>query len=637
VQAAAAKYQEGAVMDESQVEQMQQAYLERYWGPRNPQAASREAWEARRLKVRRHVLDSLGLLPLPERLPLDVHKAGTLDRDGYTVTRLYWQTWPGYYAAGYLYMPRGLTGKAPATINPHGHWENGDRHPVVQSRLISLARKGYVSLTIDSVHAYDYYSGVTPLTVMMWNNIRGLDLLCSLPEVDAARIGCTGCSGGGQQTFYLTALEDRLAAAVPVCMVCEFKRILSISEAHCPCNHVAGVAAETDETEMAACLAPKPSLYICVTGDWTQWFPQEGYPEIQAIYDLHGAGDKVNCIQHDWGHDYNQAMREQMYAWFGKWLKGTQDPAEALEGPLETESLETLAALDGPPAGARGLEAVYEERRASRAAAAASPEALRAKLREVFREEPLPAAVSGEEVGREERDGVTVVSVLVQTEPDVRVPVLELSPSEGGAAPLPAVVVADSQGKALLAAEHWDELVALARRGLRVVLVDPRFYGEWSLRADVQRLNGILFGRPPAAVGAHDLLAVVRWLQEREGVDPARVALVGLGDAGPLVVMAGGLEPSVAAVAADAIGPTYAAGRESPTTCGLVTVGDLPELAAACAPRPLWLAGTHADAAWGAAEHAYATAPGGLTLTVDAAPGLGEGLQAWLEATLRKR
>jgi dienelactone hydrolase len=197
------------------------------------------------------------------------------------------------------------------------------------------------------------------------------------------------------------------------------------------------------------------------------------------------------------------------------------------------------------------------------------------------------------------------------------------------------VVIADSGGKALLATEHWAELAALAQRGFRVVLVDPRFYGEWGRQADVQRLNGILFGRPPAAVGTHDLLAVVRWLQARPGVDASRVALVGLGDAGPLAVMAATLDASVAAVGANDIGPTYAAGRENPTACHLVTVGDLPEMAATCAPRPVWLAGTEGDVAWGVARKAYEMTPSALTLTDAAAPALDAGLQAWLAATLQ--
>jgi dienelactone hydrolase len=532
------------------------------------------------------VLESLGLVPEPKRLPLNVRVSGQLGRDGYVIKRVYWQTWPSYYASGYLYLPKGLAGKAPGILNPHGHWENGARNPVVQARMIGLARKGYVALSVDSVHAYDYYSGVTPLTVMTWNNIRGIDLLCSLPEVDPERIGCTGCSGGGQQTFYLMCVEDRLKATVPVNLVSEARRIISAEMHHCPCNHVAGFLAETDETEASAVFAPRPALYICVTQDWTNWFPQEGYPEIKAIYDLYGAPDKVNCIQHDWHHDYSQPMREQAYAWFNRWLKGIDDPEQAKEGEVQPESLETLAALDGPPAGARGPEAIFEERRASRIARPRTAPELSKDLRALLHEPPEFCDPSAHVVSRESLDGMLAVRVLVHTEPDIRVSVVLLLP-EQRTGRLPAVVVASSEAKAAVLSSQWDELTGLVSGGTCVVVADVRLFGEWSYRAEIQRLNGIFFGRPPAALAAHDLLAVAAWLRRRPEVDPARVGLLGFGDAGPAALMATVMDSRIAFVAAPDIGKTYAEGRTEPVASHLVTVGDLPDIAAACAPRPV--------------------------------------------------
>jgi len=585
------------LLSETELQSMQQAYVDRMAAPRNPHAATLADWEARRVIVRRHVLESLGLAPEPERLPLNVHVSGELDREGCVIKRVYWQTWPSYYASGYLYLPKGLAGKAPGILNPHGHWENGARNPVVQARMIGLARKGYVALSVDSVHAYDYYAGVTPLTVMTRNNIRGIDLLCSLPEVDPERIGCTGCSGGGQQTFYLMCVEDRLKAAVPVNLVSEARRIISAEMHHCPCNHVAGFMAETDETEASAVFAPRPALYICVTQDWTKWFPQEGYPEIKAIYDLYSTPEKVSCTQYDWHHDYSQPMREQAYAWFNRWLKGIDDPDQAKEGEVHPESLETLAMLDGPPPGARGPEAIFEERRTSRSAPPRAPSELRSALRALFRE-PTPLCDPRPEVlGRESREDLLAVRVLVHAEPDTRIPVVMLLP-EPRAGRRPAVVVASSDGKAALLSSQWSALASLVRRGTCVALADARPFGEWSYRADIQRLNGIFFGRPPAAIAAHDLLAVAAWLRGRPEVDPARVGLLGLGDAGPPALMAAAMEPQVAFVAAPDIGKTYAEGRTEPVASHLVTVGDLPQIAAACAPRPIWVSGIEDCGRW---------------------------------------
>ena len=614
---ALATYAACTLIGEQGIRAMQQAYLDRMAAPRNPHASSVAQWDARKAVVRRHVMWSLGLVPEPQRLPLNVHVSGQLGRQGYVVKRIYWQTWPHYYASGYLYVPKGLTGKAPAVLNPHGHFENGARDPIVQARLIALARKGYVCVAVDSVHAYDYYAAVTPMTIMAWNNMRGIDLLCSLPEVDAARIGCTACSGGAQQTFYLMAVEDRLAAAVPVCMVSESRRILAIDWAHCPCNHVAGLLAETDAPEMAACLAPKPSLFICSTQDWTRWFPQQGYPEIRRIYELYGKADQVACFQHNLEHGYAHPMREQAYAWLNRWLKGTDDPERAREAPFEPESLETLAALDGPPADARGPDAVFEERQRRRAASPfrtdsaqavrESAARVRTELARLFRESEALVDPAPEVLSRETRDGVRVVRLTIATEPDIRVPVVLLMP-EGRSRRLPGLVVASDEGKATLLATEWQALAGLARAGFCVAVPDVRFFGEWSLSADVQRLNGIFFGRPPAAVGSHDLVAVAEWLRGRPEVEAETVGVIGRGDAGPLAIMAGALDPNIGAIVGTNLGRTYAEGRDNPTACHLVTVGDLPELAAACTPRAVWASGVTDAGRWVVTREAYGMA-----------------------------
>jgi dienelactone hydrolase len=638
-----ASYRRWTLLDTAGIRAMEQAYLDRMDRPHNPHAASRAEWEARRREVRRHVLDCLGLLPQPQRPPLALHVSGELDRDGYVVKRIYWQTWPHYYASGHLYVPKGLHGKAPAILNPHGHWQYGAREPVVQARLISLARKGYVCLAVDSVHAYDYYAGVTPLTVMTWNNIRGLDLLCSLPEVDPSRIGCTGCSGGAQQTNYLMAVDDRLAAAVPVCMVCELRRILTVASAHCSCNHVPGLLAETDQTEMAACLAPKPSLYVCVTGDWTKWFPQEGYPEIRSIFEVYGETGKVECTQYDWHHDYSQPMREQMCAWFNRWLKGTDDPAQAKEGTVQPERPEALSALDAPPEDARGPEAVFEETRARRAAPAygthgrrqvsLSADRLRGALKALLREGETLTDPALQVLGREVVDGIPAIRVLVRTEDDVRVPVVLLVPPNR-TGPCSCVLISSDRGMAFVATAGWAGLRALVECRVCVALCDPRFLGEWALDAPAQRLNGVLLGRPPAAVGTHDLLAATAWLRGRPEVNPRMVGVIGLGDAGALALMAAALDVRIAFAAAPSIGLTYAQGRSEPIAPHLVTVGDLPQIAATCAPRPLYVAGAGNLDPWQVARQAFAAmdADAALRIRPDDTNLAADDFQEWLRA-----
>ncbi len=283
------------VMTKAEQHESLLACLHRYTVRHAPQATSVEEWEARKKELRQQVLDCLGLWPLPERVPLDVQVAARKKRDGYELQRIYWQVLPGVRASGWLYVPENIRGRAPAILCPHGHWNTGARHPTVQRRCIVLAKKGYVVLAVDSVHLDDYRVGVNPVGLMTWNNIRAIDLLASRDDVDPERIGCTGASGGGQQTMYLMAVEPRIAAAAPTVMISYFERIIAFDVAHCYCNHVPAILRYTDEPEICAAFAPKPALYMCDTRDWTQWFPHEGFPEIKRIYELYGAADRVQC------------------------------------------------------------------------------------------------------------------------------------------------------------------------------------------------------------------------------------------------------------------------------------------------------------------------------------------------------
>lgn len=236
---------------------------------------NRDSWMRYAKTLRQRVLESIGLWPLPERVPLDPRITGRIERSDVVIERVYYQTLPGIYAGGYLYRPRPsstgaptIAARRPAVLNPHGHWPEGAADTNVQARCIGLARIGYVAFCPDSTHVMDLPIGLCPIGLMTWNNMRALDFLQSLEDVDPGRLGCTGGSGGGQQTLYLAALDDRVKVVVPAVLVSWFRRIVFVSEqTHCFCNHAPGIAHVTDETELAALFAPRPALFICATGD----------------------------------------------------------------------------------------------------------------------------------------------------------------------------------------------------------------------------------------------------------------------------------------------------------------------------------------------------------------------------------
>src|SRR5256885_10324797 len=203
-----------------------------------PKIESRTEWQARAKEIRENTLVSCGLWPLPEKTPLDAHVFGKVERDGYSIEKVYFQTYPGFYLAGNLYRPLGKgDGPFPAILNPHGHWANGRMADTAEgsiaARCINFAKQGMIAFSYDMVGYNDTIQvkhtfardrtnllwNISLMGLQSWNSIRALDFLEALPDVDKSRLGCTGESGGGTQTFMLGAIDARLAAQAPNVMV----------------------------------------------------------------------------------------------------------------------------------------------------------------------------------------------------------------------------------------------------------------------------------------------------------------------------------------------------------------------------------------------------------------------------------
>jgi hypothetical protein len=426
----------------------------------------------------------------------------------------------------------------------------------------------------------DLASGLAPVGLMTWTNVRGIDLLESLPEVDRSRIGCTGASGGGQQTMYLMAMEDRVKAAVPAVMITYFDKILSIGEdAHCFCNHLPGIVAEADETEMVAAFAPRPALYLCNTTDWTKSFPWDELPDVLHAYARYGAESAVRYVQHVKEHDYDREMRELAYGFFERTLRGRTDlPRDAVpEPPLRAEDPRALEALAAPPPGLvdqRGAVAWARER-AERLRGALSDGERRAAVarlaghvasagRTARGPEPVAGGVLGEGFSR----------ALVETEPGVRLPVVVRPPARRGAR---IAILAHPDGKLGALAEMAEEIDGALERGEGVVCADVRLRGE--LRRD-WTWNGVAWRRPEAGMAADDLAALGRWARAAWPGSPVEAVAAGdLALAGVLAaVLDDGAEPALDRVRVNALPPPFA---ESPGTLlpGILAAAEIDDLA----------------------------------------------------------
>jgi hypothetical protein len=199
--------------------------------------------------------------------------------------------------------------------------------------------------------------GLSLAGLQLWNGIRALDFLESLPQVDKSRIGATGASGGGTQTFLLAAVDARVKVAAPVNMISLHM------QGGCLCENQPGLRLDTDNVELSATIAPRPLLMVSASGDWTNETMRLEHPAMRKFYALLGAEDHLHALQVDAPHNYNQKSREAVYAWMARWLKGAPADVKVEEKPFTVEKLQNLLVFfDRPlPANAKTAAQITDD------------------------------------------------------------------------------------------------------------------------------------------------------------------------------------------------------------------------------------------------------------------------------------
>ncbi len=316
-------------------------------------------WENRAALIKQQILKGSTLETFPERNPMNPIIGGKRTYDGYQVQNIAFESLPGVYVTGSLYSPTESKGKIPGIISPHGHWtqpgEVGRYRPEAQKRFAAMARMGAMVWAYDAV-GYGQMEEIgwehkhpETLKLQLWNSIRGIDFLISM-GADSSRIGATGASGGGTQTFLVTAVDDRVAVSAPVVMVSAHFFGGCECESGMPIHRTKNF--QTNNVEIAALAAPRPLLLVSDGNDWTSNNPNVEFPHSQYIYSLLGHSENVeNAHFPQDNHDYGDNKRRAVYPFMAKHLgldlsKALNPDGSLLEDMIVIEDQKQLYPFD---------------------------------------------------------------------------------------------------------------------------------------------------------------------------------------------------------------------------------------------------------------------------------------------------
>jgi dienelactone hydrolase len=583
-------------------------------------AATREEWEKRRPQLYQQYMDMLGLWPIPEKTPLNAKVTGTVERDAFKIEKVHFQSKPGLYVTGNLFLPKKVEGKLPAILYVCGHSNKGrdGNKTAYHHHGMWFAANGYVCLVIDTLqlgeiaglHHGTYREskwwwhsiGYTPAGVECWNGVRAIDYLVSRPEVDAERIGVTGRSGGGAATIWIAAADQRVKVAVPVSGFSDLEHYVAdkVINGHCDCMFLYNTY-RWEWTTILGLIAPRPMLFLNSSNDTI--FPMPGNERVRVrmnqLYALYQDPKpaKPPKQQHLFefgvvpgGHTDSLELRLMAYRWFNRFLKNdTSEVSEPAIPRFEGKELRVFPedkdlptdALNGKidetfvPAAKPSLPKNAQDYETWR-------RGLITKLRERVLVDWPEQASAAQLVAEDEKTGKLVFS----TEPGLLVTARRLErPKQAKRLVLLVLRPEDAEDK------QPDWAKAVVKEGDAVLLFCPRGCGglAWTKKSPpnyVERSH-VLLGTTVDAGRMLDIQAAARWLHENDD-DSLPIVVAGKGDLGVLCAYAALFEPSVNDVVA--VEPTRTH-RDGPHLLNVLRVLDVSEALGMLAPRRLTLIG----------------------------------------------
>jgi cephalosporin-C deacetylase-like acetyl esterase len=567
---------------------------------------SLEDWKGKRPTLKRELLYMLGLDPLPERSPLKAEIKGTLDRPEYRVEKIVFQSLPGLYVTGNFYLPKRAAPPLPTILYVCGH----SPHPLgakgaYQDRASWFAEHGYACLILDTlefgevagvhhgIHDLNLWNwlsrGYTPAGVEVWNAMRAVDYLETRPEVDKSRIGLTGISGGGATTWFTAAVDERIAAAAPVCSTYTFGSQAAhwVAAGQCDCIYFNNTFL-IDFPVVGALIAPRP-LLIC-SGRKDVDFPPDGYHEVfqraKKVFGLYGGDGRIKEVDDDVGHSDIPLFRKDSRQWMNVWLKGDKTPLEIEPLPKEPrETAEDLACLSALPADVVNYRIQDSFVGASRPANRA--ELVKEIGDKVFRWFPREKIPFETKVGRDSGGWAARYAdykeVVFDTERGVPIRARLLRPRKV-TKDTPLLLYVKRPGDSIHPMDH-DELLPILGRYTVLVLMPRLTEHPVNARdyADIER-SASWVGRTVASMQVWDILRAVEWIVSEEKIPASSITVYGKSGMGILGLYAGLLDSRIGQVVLQDPPGSH---TDGPALLNILRLTDIPDVARAFAPRKL--------------------------------------------------
>ena len=526
-------------------------------------------WLKRQAKVKKKLMELVG--PFPERTPLHPQITGTIRRDGFRIEKIVFESIPGFFVTGCLYVPDNIRERAPAILNVIGHNQEAFRAPLYQVINYNLVKKGMIVFAIDPpgqgehVQYFDpkidfssvgytviehcyfgnqcFLSGSSAARYFIWDGIRAIDYLQTRRDVDLTRIGVTGFSGGGTITSYISAFDDRVKVSVPCSWSTLNRRLLETkgcqdAETLFPNGIAEGITFE----DLLEVRAPKPTLmtfvsrdeYLCLQG------ARDAHSEAKKAYKAFGKEDNIKLVEDDSKHWMTPKIRLAIYSFFMKHFAISGDPTEEVAEIFPEEELRVTPT--GQISTSLGGKMIFDVNRDETASLIADLEVSRKSIRKHLGEVKVsakklsgfiaPKATDEEPFlnGRYQRDGYSVAKYAIMGEGNYAIPLLLFVPN-GHVEDRPAVVYLHPGGK-VTEAKSGGAIEELVRRGFVVAATDVLGVGETKSTSPWHVADGytaVAIGRSVVGIQAGDIVRVVDFLKSRRDISSAEVGAIGVG------------------------------------------------------------------------------------------------------------